>query len=71
MNRTILEKCVAELSVENPRLEYLRGMLETLLAMMPKEVSTAELKAVLNPSTPIPGGQAYLDELKRMSGGTT
>ncbi len=76
MNRTVIEKCLQELSVENPRLDYVRGMLETLLAMMPKEVSTAELIKVLdgNNKVNVPGlpphqGGAYLDELKRMSGG--
>ncbi len=59
-----------EIGGSTPRLDYVRGMLETLLAMMPKEVSTAELKAVLNPPVPQTiGGQAYIDELKRLSGG--
>lgn len=35
MNTNILRKCLAELTAENPRLDYLRGMLETLMEMQP------------------------------------
>ena len=33
MNTSILNKCVEELSKEDPRLDYIRGMLETLIEM--------------------------------------
>ncbi len=33
MNTTILKKCIDELNAENPRLDYLRGMLDTLMEM--------------------------------------
>lgn len=33
MNTTILKKCLAELQSATPRLEYIEGMLETLIEM--------------------------------------
>ena len=33
MNTTILQKCLDELSKESPKLDYIRGMIETLLAI--------------------------------------
>lgn len=35
MNKTILQKCIFELSQSSPRLDYIQGMLETLLEMTP------------------------------------
>lgn len=41
MNRNILQKCIDELKEPvSPRLDYVRGMLETLLEMMPESVSS-------------------------------
>ena len=31
MNKNILKKCLDELQKENPRLDYVRGILETLI----------------------------------------
>lgn len=36
MNTNILQKCIAELDQVSPRLDYIRGMLETLIEMAPK-----------------------------------
>lgn len=33
MNTNILKKCLEELSKEGPKLDYIRGMLETLIEM--------------------------------------
>ena len=33
MQQTILQKCVEELTKETPDLSYIRGMLETLIAL--------------------------------------
>ncbi len=35
MNRKILQKVIDELATENPRLDYVRGVLETLLDSLP------------------------------------
>lgn len=35
-NNTILQKCVDELKAENPDLSYIRGMIETLIAVAEK-----------------------------------
>ncbi len=76
MNITILQKCIDELNEpEGPRLDYIRGMLETLIAMSPKEATTAELKKVLGVpdfnKVPVPGipSVSNLDEIRRMAGG--
>ncbi len=33
MSQTILQKCLDELEKESPKLDYIRGMIETLLAI--------------------------------------
>lgn len=33
MNNTILKKCLEELEKESPRLDYIRGMIETLIEL--------------------------------------
>ncbi len=75
MNITILQKCIDELNSESPRLDYIRGMLETLIAMSPKEATPAEVKKMLGVpdlnKMPVPGvpSVSNLDEIKRMAGG--
>lgn len=39
MNNAILQKCLAELEKGEPRLDYVRGMLETLIALDEGRVS--------------------------------
>lgn len=59
MIQQILEKCLAELSNESPRLDYVRGMLEVLLASQPAGSSngrtavfgTASVSPILTPAT--------------------
>jgi hypothetical protein len=36
MNTTILQKAVDELNKDAPRLDYIRGLLETLIEIAPK-----------------------------------
>jgi hypothetical protein len=63
MNTNILKKCIDELNAETPRLDYLRGMLETLLEMQEGLVSSVAEHRVVSPrvagSIPAP---AALDE---------
>lgn len=33
MNTSILQKCLEELNKENPKIEYIKGMLETFIAL--------------------------------------
>lgn len=83
MNPSILQKCLDELSKSEgaPNIDYVRGMLETLIAMAPKETSPQELKKVLgipdlglqgnlsNQGTVLGGSRVpNLDEIKRMAG---
>lgn len=56
MNTTILQKCLSELEKETPKLDYVRGMLETLISLEPQqknEVETHALKKVVE------SGQLY------------
>lgn len=39
MNRKTLQKAINELSKENPSLDYVRGMLETLIETIPEDKS--------------------------------
>lgn len=48
MNHSVLQKCVDELSKDNPKLDYVRGMLETLLSMSEPNVVT------FTSTTPLP-----------------
>ena len=57
----VIRKCVDELSKEEPRLDYVRGMLDTLLSMnapvktvsrnQPQEISTVQTSSTME--TPI------------------
>lgn len=49
MNQTlVLQKCVDELNGTEPRLDYVRGMLDTLLAL-----TTLEITPTTQPSEPL------------------
>lgn len=70
MNTGILKKVIEELGKEDPKLDYVRGMLETLYLMSSetelKEVYTNTHgeypKKVLVPAAPLAGGSHDLDE---------
>jgi len=55
MNTSILSKCLEELTKENPRLDYVRGMLETFIDIMngpawePRTTASAAPKFVAAP----------------------
>lgn len=49
MNTSILRKCLEELGKDSPKLDYIRGMLETLI-----EMQGAQKTVLLPPSTYIP-----------------
>ena len=40
MNTLILQKCVEELKKENPKIDYILGMLETVIALSGTTTST-------------------------------
>jgi len=44
MNTVILKKCVEELNKETPRLDYVRGMLETLIEIQETKTVIPEKK---------------------------
>ncbi len=54
MQPTILKKCIDELSKDSPKLDYIRGMLETLYEML--EVSVKPIvstTSAVSPHNPI------------------
>ncbi len=81
MNAIILQKCIKELSEQIPRLDYVRGMLETLAAMLPQTQMAAGTNIIPSgqtaPFTPhnifnsaeagVPGGN--LEAIKKMATG--
>lgn len=78
MNTEILKKCLSELQMTAPRIDYVCGMLETLIAMQPV---AAKEKYIEKPDKPIvvTGNSitdidmplytppSRLDEIRRMS----
>lgn len=50
MNTNILQKVIDELNKDNPRLDYVKGILETLVEAVPEITSTP-----INNTTVIPG----------------
>lgn len=46
MNTQILKKCLLELESETPRIDYVKGMLETLIEMQGPHSSVAERPVV-------------------------
>ncbi len=76
MNIEILRKCLLELGTDAPRLDYIRGMLETLIAMDPNNqaAKAATPKSPMTPMTPnvvhVPGlpPMGNLDVIKKMAG---
>ncbi len=77
----LLKKCIVELQQETPRLDYVRGILETLVDMNQPLATTGLFGPVgqLVPPTiatfasavaGIPAPSGSLDEIKRMAGET-
>jgi hypothetical protein len=52
MNTKILQKCLEELDKETPRLDYIRGMLETLVSMDEPVSYKKDEKGYIVPVTP-------------------
>ncbi len=50
-NTSILKKCLAELSEPTPRIDYVKGMLETLIEMQPTTYTAPFLPKTLPPIT--------------------
>lgn len=44
MNKNLLQKCLDELAKDSPKLDYVRGILETLIALSEKEISVISVK---------------------------
>ena len=51
MNTIILKKCLDELTQDKPNIDYVRGMLETLIEMQPVSEITRE-KVITSPFVP-------------------
>ncbi len=80
MNIEILKKCLLECEMDHPKLDYLRGMLEALIAMTPKEATPAEIRTVLGQPNFVAPPQAFnsgnagipargnIEEIKRLAG---
>lgn len=47
MNRKTIQKIIDELDKEEPRLDYIRGILETLSESLPKELVGSETRTNL------------------------
>jgi hypothetical protein len=62
MISTILEKCLEELSNETPRLDYIRGMLEVLLASQEKVASSKSEERGATTATPNVVGSTSTDK---------
>lgn len=45
MNTSILNKCLTELTKENPSLDYVRGMLETLIDLQTPSITVPSFAA--------------------------
>ena len=51
MNRKTIQKVIDELSKDNPRLDYVRGILETLLESLPEEKEPIKITSLGNGGT--------------------
>lgn len=54
MNRNLIKKILEELSKDSPKLDYVRGILETVLESLPEE------KQGVNPFTFTSSGNGYV-----------
>lgn len=53
MNSSVIQKCVEELAKDDPRLDYVRGMLDTLLSLNPvPTLQTLGINTSATPTTP-------------------
>lgn len=48
MNRKIIQKLIDELDNDSPRLDYIRGVLETLMEGLPEESPVAKIDRAIN-----------------------
>lgn len=53
---SVIQKCVDELAKDNPRLDYVRGMLDTLLSMneSPRAADTIAATSSIGPNRVVP-----------------
>jgi hypothetical protein len=49
--KNILQKCIDELAKENPKLDYIRGMLEVLVEQEPEKPTVAPI--TFTPAPPV------------------
>lgn len=52
MNRKIFQKLIDELQEEKPRLDYILGILETLIESLPEETPTAKIDKAIDRMIP-------------------
>lgn len=63
MNRKLLQKVLDELGKETPKLDYVRGILETMMESMPEEVKGDRAFVPIKIETP-PATEAELMDAK-------
>jgi hypothetical protein len=65
MNRKIIQKVIAELNKENPKLDYVRGILETLLESLPENI-IASVPYITPTSTTVDLSKLYPQSKKEL-----
>lgn len=72
INAKLIQKILDELAQENPRLDYVRGILETLLESFPQEnkILTATGSAPMVKVTPVSSFAEEVDPLMALEYGT-
>lgn len=59
MNTKILQKCITELKTEKPKIDYVLGMLETLMEMTGKEPEVAPKHTDIAKAVQVPAKVDY------------
>ncbi len=62
MNRKVLQKVIDELNKPEPKLDYIRGILETIIEGMPEE-KLAPVLILPNPGSAIPAQIGLEDDM--------
>lgn len=67
MNRKTLQKCIDELSKDSPKLDYVRGILETLIESLPEEKVFTPQKSSLSPMPKQIDESAMIESLGKLN----
>jgi hypothetical protein len=65
MNRKIIQKLIDELAKETPRLDYIRGILETLLESLPED-RQVDLRTIFPQENTTTGTPVLISEAEMM-----